>query len=87
MEIPVEILVGPAAGLALALAVIWTLWQEHRKSDDDVRAQRDRNAAGWEEQTGASSKAAAAAERTAAALETLASERAARRRFGDGERE
>lgn len=83
--LPVEWLVGPVAALALALYVSRLLWIEHQKHDADVLAQRDRNAAGWEAQTAASTRAAAAAERSAEALDRLAAERASQRRIADGE--
>lgn len=41
MAIPVELLVGPVAGLAILLWVARELWKAHRESDKDVRDQRD----------------------------------------------
>lgn len=55
---PPEWLIGPAAALVLALVVINELWKAHKKADDDVTAQRDRNAAGWEKSVEANEKLA-----------------------------
>lgn len=38
MQIPLEVLVGPVAGLAIALVVVWALWSEHKKADARDRA-------------------------------------------------
>ena len=55
-------LLGPLAGLALALLVARELWESHKRSDADVLATRDRALSGWEAQTAATNRTADALE-------------------------
>lgn len=41
MQIPPELLVGPAAAVLVLLWVARELWKAHRESDADVKQQRD----------------------------------------------
>lgn len=75
LPIPVEVLAGPVAALALAVWIANALWNAHKDADADVRAQRDLALAMGREST-------AAVRALADELEKERSDRAHRRREG-----
>ena len=83
MNFPVEVVVGPLAGLVFALWVARELWAAHKESDIDVRKQRDLSTSGWVAQTDATRAQATATNRLADILEAERAERSTRHRSGD----
>ena len=74
---PTDLIVtGGTAGLiAVLLFITNALWTDHRRSDADVRDQRDEATAGWKAQSEATKAVAASNDRVVALLERTANRR------------
>lgn len=68
-----EVIVGGGTAGLIAFLLLTTklLWDEHKRHDADVKAQRDEAIAGWREQSQATNRLADVGEKQAQMLDRL----------------